>query len=196
MMKVMIATKNQHKLVEFRRILEPLGYEMLSQSDVDLDLEVEETGTTFEENSMRKAEAIFQATGMITIADDSGLEVDALGGEPGIYSARYGGEQNKTDLDRCRYLLKKLDGIPKEKRTARFVSVISIVFDETDKRCYRGECGGWIGTELLGDNGFGYDPLFLIRDGVSFATISGTEKDRISHRGRALRKMEEDLSFK
>lgn len=191
-MKLVVATKNAHKLIEFKRILEPLGYEVLSQADVSLDIDVEETGTTFEENSMLKAEAIFKATGLITIADDSGLEVDYLNGEPGIYSARYGGG-NRNDRERCELLLENLAGVPKEERTARFVSVISMVFSDTDKRSWRGECEGFIGFDFVGDNGFGYDPIFMVSDTESFATLDGVKKDAVSHRGNALRKMEQDL---
>lgn len=191
-MKLVVATKNAHKLIEFKRILEPLGYEVLSQADIGVDIDVEETGTTFEENSMLKAKALYDHTGFITIADDSGLEIDYLGGEPGVYSARYGGG-NRTDRDRCELVLEKLQGVPKEKRTARFVSVISVIFSESDQRSYRGECSGFIGFDFLGDNGFGYDPIFMVSDTESFATLDGKAKDLISHRGKALEKMEEDL---
>lgn len=192
-MKLVIATKNAHKLIEMKRILEPLGYEVLSQADVNVDVDVEETGTTFEENAALKAQAIYRATGMITLADDSGLEVDYLGGEPGIYSARYGGS-GKDDKDRCRLVLERLSGVPKEKRTARFVCVIHLIFSENDQRTYRGECEGWIGEDFVGDNGFGYDPIFMVNDHESFATLDGVKKDALSHRGRALAKLEQDLS--
>ena len=191
-MKLVAATQNAHKLVEFRRILEPFGYEVLSQADAGVDLEVEETGTTFAENAALKAQAVFRATGLPTVADDSGLEVDALGGEPGIYSARFGGP-GLTDRDKCRLILERLDGLPKEQRTARFVSAICLILDGSDQRNYLGVCEGWIGTRMLGENGFGYDPIFMVGDGESFATLSGEEKDRLSHRGRALEQMEEDL---
>ena len=191
-MKLVAATQNAHKLVEFRRILEPFGYEVLSQADAGVDLEVEETGTTFAENAALKAQAVFRATGLPTVADDSGLEVDALGGEPGIYSARFGAP-GLNDRDKCRLILERLDGLPKEQRTARFVSAICLILDGSDQRNYLGVCEGWIGTRMLGENGFGYDPIFMVGDGESFATLSGEEKDRLSHRGRALEQMEEDL---
>lgn len=191
-MQLVAATKNEHKLIEFRRILEPFGFEVLSQSDVDVDLDVAETGTTFAENAALKAQAVFRATGLPTVADDSGLEVDALDGAPGIYSARFGGP-GLTDRDKCLLILEKLDGLPKEQRTARFVSAICLILGEGDQRNYLGTCEGWIGTEILGENGFGYDPIFMVDDKDSFATLTGAEKDRISHRGRALEQMEEDL---
>lgn len=183
-MKLLLATKNAHKLVEFRRILEPLGYEVLSQKDVSVDVDVEEIGSTFEENAALKARALYQAAGMPTIADDSGLEVDALNGEPGIYSARYGG----LDSDEARngLLLQNLQGIPKERRTARFVSAIHLIFAPEDELAVRGTCEGFIGDCPVGENGFGYDPLFMIDDMNSFATLAGSEKDAMSHRGRAL----------
>ena len=186
MIKLVAATQNAHKLVEFRRILEPLGYRVLSQAEADVDIDVEETGTTFAENASLKAEAIFRAAGLPTIADDSGLEVDYLGGEPGIYSARFGGP-GLTDRDKCTLILQRLRDVPKDKRTARFVSAIHLILSETDRRTYIGTC------EMLGDNGFGYDPIFMVSDTDSFAALSGEEKDQLSHRGAALRKMEEDL---
>lgn len=192
MIKLVAATQNAHKLVEFRRILEPLGYRVLSQAQADVDIDVEETGTTFAENASLKAEAIFRAAGLPTIADDSGLEVDYLGGEPGIYSARFGGP-GLTDRDKCTLILQRLRDVPKDKRTARFVSAIHLILSETDRRTYIGTCEGFIGWEMLGDNGFGYDPIFMVSDTDSFAALSGEEKDQLSHRGAALRKMEEDL---
>lgn len=191
-MKMVLATKNEHKLVEFKRILEPLGYEVLSQADVNVDIDVDETGSTFEENSALKARAIYKETGLITIADDSGLEVDYLNKEPGVYSARYGGA-GKTDKDRCELVLSKLDGVPKQQRTARFVCVIHIVLSDTDQRSFRGESQGYIATDFVGDNGFGYDPIFMVDDTYSFATLAGEQKDAISHRGNALKKLEQSL---
>lgn len=192
-MKVVIATQNQHKLKEFKRILEPLGYQVLSQADAGVKIEVEETGSTFEENSMLKAQAVYEACGLCTIADDSGLAVDALGGEPGIYSARYGGP-GLDDEGRCRLLLKNMEQVPILERSAQFVCVISLIFGEDDRRVYRGECPGMIGYDLLGKDGFGYDPVFMVNGTESFATLSGEQKDRISHRGRALMKMQQDLT--
>lgn len=191
-MKVVIATKNKHKLVEFKRILEPLGYEVLSQADINIDVHVEETEVTFEGNARLKAQAIYEISKMITIADDSGLEVGYLDGEPGVYSARYGGE-GKTDKDRCNLVLKKLDGVAKEKRTARFVCSIYMIISDDDHRIYKGICDGYIGYDFLGENGFGYDPIFMVDDKNSFSTLTGKQKDELSHRGKALKQMENDL---
>lgn len=191
-MKLVVATKNQHKLVEFKRILEPLGYEVLSQADLSVDIEVEETGTTFAQNAALKARAIYQATGYVTVADDSGLEVDYLDGAPGVYSARFGGP-DATDRDKCEMILERLQGVPKDQRSARFVSAIDIILGDEDERCFIGTCEGVIGEKILGDNGFGYDPIFMVSDHDSFATLSGEQKDALSHRGNALKQLEENL---
>ena len=193
-MKVSAATRNAHKLTELSRILEPMGYQVVSQEEVCPDIEVEEDGTTFLENARKKAVEIFRRTGLPTIADDSGLCVDALDGAPGVYSARYADDEGFSHDDKAnnRKILRKLEGLPMEKRTARFVSAISFVLGEGDLVECQGTCEGHIAFEEQGDNGFGYDPLFLV-EGGSFATISGEEKDRISHRGNALRKLRELL---
>ena len=193
-MKVIAATRNRHKLTEFSRILSPMGYEVVSQEEVCPGIEVEEDGATFLENARKKAVEIFRRTGMPTIADDSGLCVDALDGAPGVYSARYADDEGFSHNDKAnnRKILRKLEGLPMEKRTARFVSAISFVLGEGDLVECQGTCEGHIAFEEQGDNGFGYDPLFLV-EGGSFATISGEEKDRISHRGNALRKLRELL---
>ncbi len=193
-MKVIAATRNAHKLTELSRILEPMGYQVVSQEEVCPDIEVEEDGTTFLENARKKAVEIFRRTGLPTIADDSGLCVDALDGAPGVYSARYADDEGFSHDDKAnnRKILRKLEGLPMEKRTARFVSAISFVLGEGDLVECQGTCEGHIAFEEQGDNGFGYDPLFLV-EGGSFATISGEEKDRISHRGNALRKLRELL---
>lgn len=193
-MKVIVATRNAHKLTELSRILEPMGYQVVSQEEVCPGIEVEEDGTTFLENARKKAVEIFRRTGLPTIADDSGLCVDALDGAPGVYSARYADDEGFSHDDKAnnRKILRKLEGLPMEKRTARFVSAISFVLGEGDLVECQGTCEGHIAFEEQGDNGFGYDPLFLV-EGGSFATISGEEKDRISHRGNALRKLRELL---
>lgn len=193
-MKVIAATRNRHKLTEFSRILSPMGYEVVSQEEVCPGIEVEEDGATFLENARKKAVEIFRRTGLPTIADDSGLCVDALDGAPGVYSARYADDEGFSHDDKAnnRKILRKLEGLPMEKRTARFVSAISFVLGEGDLVECQGTCEGHIAFEEQGDNGFGYDPLFLV-EGGSFATISGEEKDRISHRGNALRKLRELL---
>lgn len=175
-----IATHNQNKVKEFGRILTPMN---ISVTTAPLD-EVEETGTTFAENAFLKADAACRQTGMPAVADDSGLMVDALGGAPGVYSARYAGE-NATDRDRIDKLLENLKDVPAEKRTGKFVSAICCVFP--DEKCMeaQGECCGTIAFAPRGDGGFGYDPIFLI-NGKTFGELSPQEKDSVSHRGRAL----------
>jgi XTP/dITP diphosphohydrolase len=191
MERVILASRNKGKLKEIHAILEKFGMETISRDDAGLPtFEVEETGTTFEENSYIKAKAILDIAQTITIADDSGLEVDALGGAPGVYSARYAGE-GCTPADNNEKLLRELNGVPEEKRGAAFVSVITMLFPNGDKLVARGECRGHIATQLRGEGGFGYDPLF-IPDGEnrSFGEMSGEEKNRISHRARSLQILE------
>lgn len=165
-------------------MLAPLGYEVITQKAAGADIEVEENGTTFEENAKLKAEAVYKITGLPTVADDSGLEVDALNNAPGVYSARYAGP-DATDRDRYLKLLSELQDIPHEKRTARFVCALYYVDENGVGHSLRGECPGMIGYEPKGENGFGYDPVFMVGD-QSFAELSSEEKDAISHRGRAL----------
>ena len=185
-MKFVLATHNPGKIREMSDILSHLGVEVVSPADVGVTVEVEETGTTFAENAMLKAKAICAASGLPAIADDSGLMVDALGGAPGVYSARYAGE-DASDADRNRKLLSELEGRPEEARGAQFVSAICCVFPNGDRVEARGECPGRIGFRPVGENGFGYDPLFVVEDGRSYAELSDEEKDAISHRGNALR---------
>ncbi len=192
-MKLIVATNNAHKLVEFKRILEPLGFEVFGQKEMGVNIEPEETGTTFAENARIKALAIHKATGTAVVSDDSGLCVDALGGEPGVYSARYGGADAVTDIDRYNLLLKNLADTPKEKRTARFVSAICCVLGESDIVEAEGTCEGYIGTAPRGENGFGYDPIFMVGDS-SMSELSAEQKDSISHRGNALQKLQEKLA--
>lgn len=181
-----IATHNQKKLRELARILEPLHIHAVTGRELGVSLtEPEETGATFEENAYIKAACACRETGLPAIADDSGLEVDALGGAPGVYSARYAGE-GASDADRNRKLLEELVGVPAEKRGARFVSAVCCVFPSGESLTVRGECEGTIGFEPKGDGGFGYDPLFLVGD-KTYAQLSDEEKDAVSHRGRALR---------
>ena len=179
-MKFIIATHNEKKLAEMERILNPIGIEV---STTQLQ-EVDEIGTTFAENAYLKASAACKETGLPAIADDSGLAVDALNGAPGIYSARYAGE-HATDLQKMEKLLCELKDVPKEKRTARFVCSICCVFPNGDCITAEGTCEGNIAFELTGDGGFGYDPIFLVGE-QSFSQLSDVEKDRISHRGKAL----------
>lgn len=185
-MKLILASKNPGKLRELQEILGALQVEVLMESQVGLDLDVEETGTTFEENSFLKADAVMKASGMAAIADDSGLMVDALDGAPGVYSARYGNLH--SDAERTEFLLKNLENVPDEQRTARFVSVITACFPDGRMVQARGECPGIITRSPRGSGGFGYDPVFLVPElGATFAEISPEEKNRISHRGKALR---------
>ncbi|MBQ9109067.1 MAG: RdgB/HAM1 family non-canonical purine NTP pyrophosphatase [Oscillospiraceae bacterium] len=190
-MKLIVATNNAHKLVEFGRILAPLGIEVHSQKEYCPDLDVEETGTTFAANARLKAEAVYKATGLMAVADDSGLCVDALDGAPGVYSARYAGE-NATDAQKIEKLLDEMKDVHDEKRTARFVSAICCIGPDLLLEC-EGVCEGTIGYECRGEGGFGYDPIFYV-DGRSYSEMSGEEKDAISHRGRALRLFYEEMN--
>ena len=183
-MKLILATKNRHKVEEFQRILSPLGWQLLPQDAVCPELEIEETGATFAENARLKALGIYRTTGLPAIADDSGLCVDALGGAPGVYSARYAGEQHDSIANNAK-LLQAMQNIPQEQRTARFVCSICVVFSPQDIVACEGCCEGTIAYRLHGENGFGYDPLFMVGE-KSFAELSGSQKDAISHRGRAL----------
>jgi len=193
-MKAVLASKNAHKLKEIAKITEQFGMELVLQSELGLDLDPDETGTTFEENSMIKARAVMEAAGMPAIADDSGLMVDALGGEPGVYSARYGGEACKNDVERYEYLLKKLENVPDAERTAKFVSVITLISPDGSAIVARGECPGRIIREARGENGFGYDPVFFVEeDGMTMAEMSAERKNEISHRARALQALSEKL---
>lgn len=192
-MKFVIATHNAHKLIELQRILEPLGIEGVTDRDLGLELpEVEETGTTFAENAYLKAASACKATGLPAIADDSGLVVDALGGRPGVYSARYGGEE-ATDDDRNVLILSEMKDVPKEQRSARFVSAVCCVFPGGDVLRAEGTFEGEIGFAPAGENGFGYDPIFVVGDRTS-AEMSPAEKDALSHRGNALRVFSKDLA--
>ena len=191
-MKLILASNNANKLKEFRSLVADLDIELLSQKEAGCDFEVEETGTTFEENAYLKAFAVTEATGISAVADDSGLCVDALGGEPGIYSARYGLGHAASDEERYRYLLQKMEGV--EDRSARFVCCICCTFPDGSVIRSRGECEGEILLAPKGQNGFGYDPVFhpLCLD-KSMAELSPEEKNAISHRGKALREFIEEL---
>ncbi len=191
-MKFFIATKHAHKVIEFKRILEPMGIEVICESDLSFSLpDVEEDGTTFEENATIKAAFACEKTGLVSLADDSGLCVDALGGAPGIFSARYSGIHG-DDKENNRKLLRELEGVPFEKRTARFVSAVACVFPDGRKFTVTGKCEGHIDFEEKGENGFGYDPLFIGEIGC-FGLASGEEKDKVSHRGKALALLREEL---
>ena len=186
-MKAVLASKNQHKLAEISKIVAQFGMELVLQSELGLDIDVDETGETFEENSMLKARAVMEASGMPAIADDSGLMVDALDGAPGVYSARYGGSHDRTDEERYRYLLSNLENVPDEKRSAKFVSVITLLYPDGHAIVARGECPGTILHAPRGENGFCYDPVFFVTsEGKSMAELSPERKNEISHRARAL----------
>ena len=191
-MKIFIATKNQKKLTELERILVPMGFEVLSQKDFDRNFpEPIEDGTTFEENAIIKARDGLKNTGLISVADDSGICVDYLDGAPGIYSARYSGEHG-DDKSNNQKLLHELDGVPMEKRTGRYVAAIACVFPDGRQFTVRGECEGKIAFEPHGTGGFGYDPYFISELGF-MAELTPEQKDSISHRGKALKLFKEEL---
>ncbi len=191
-MKFVLASKNPHKLTELQRILDELGVEVVLEADVGVDLDVEETGETFEENSLLKAKAVMEATGLPAIADDSGLCVTALNGVPGVYSARYGGEDKGGYAHRYELVLEALKG--QIDRSAKFVSVVTACFPGGDVLTARGECPGTIAYAPQGDNGFGYDPVFFVPSmRKTFAQMTPEEKNSISHRGRALEKFKGEL---
>lgn len=191
-MKFIIATNNPKKLIELERILNPLGINAVSAKEAGVKLdEVEETGTTFAENAFLKANAAYKNTGLPAVADDSGLSVDALDGRPGIYSARYCGE-DATDTDRYNKLLDELKDVPSEKRTAHFTSAICCILPDGSKIEVEGICEGTIAFEPYGNGGFGYDPVFMYGD-KSYAELTAEEKDAVSHRGQALRKLQIEL---
>ena len=191
-MKFILATKNPKKLKELQRILEPLGCEVICERDLPSPLdEVVEDADTFEGNALLKARSAMKITGLAAIADDSGLCVDALNGAPGVYSARYAGEEH-DDRKNNEKLLSALKGVPQKKRTARFVSAVAVVFPNGVDFTVRGECNGYIAEEKQGHNGFGYDPLFISEKGC-FGSLSDEDKDSVSHIGKSLRKMAEKL---
>ncbi len=191
---LLIATTNRHKLEEFRAIFADLPYHLLSLEDAQPGFEVEETGATFQENSQLKAVAYAAATGKLTLADDSGLEIDALGGAPGVYSARFCGE-NTPYPERFRVIFERLRGLPPEQRTARFRCVITLAEPSGYCRSVEGVIEGQITEEPRGENGFGYDPIFLVPElGKTTAEIAPEHKNRISHRGLAARRAHELLA--
>lgn len=192
-MDFLIATHNMKKREELHRILAPLGISVFLDYEKGISLtDVEETGETFEENALLKARSGCKESGMPCIADDSGLQVDALGGRPGVYSARFMGE-NTPYNEKMAALVGELEGVKDEDRTARFVSVAALVFPDGREYTVKGVCEGKIGYEPKGENGFGFDPIFYVGD-RSFAQLSAEEKDAISHRGNSLRALKEKLS--
>ena len=187
-MKVVLASKNQHKLVEISKITEKFGIELVLQPELGVDIDVEETGATFEENSFIKAEAVMKATGLPALADDSGIAVDALHGAPGIYSARYGFDDSLDDWGRLQLLLKNTEHVPDGQRQAQFVCVITMVTPEGQVIQARGEIHGELLREPRGENGFGYDPIFYYPPaGKSTAELDPEEKNQVSHRANALK---------
>lgn len=191
-MDFILATNNIKKLEELQRILSPLGINVITAKSLGIELpEVEENGSTFEENAHIKAQSACEITHLPSIADDSGLCVDYLGGAPGIYSARFSGEHGNDEKNN-NLLLEKLSGVPLEKRTAHYVCAVCCIFPDGREITVRGECSGHIGFERDGNAGFGYDPLFII-NGKSFGRYSAEEKDKISHRGNALRRLKNEL---
>lgn len=200
MLQIIFATGNQGKLREIRAILGDCEAEVISMKEAGLELEIEENGTTFEENALIKARAVADALAMrkerrtcVVMADDSGLEIDCLNGEPGVYSARYLGEDTPFDV-KSRDFLRRMADVPEENRGARFVCAIAAIFPDGGTVTTSGVVEGKIGYELRGDNGFGYDPIFYLPEyGRTAAELSDEEKNRISHRSRALGLMKEEL---
>ena len=196
--KIIFATGNQNKMREIREIMGNLPVEILSMKEAGIKADIREDGTTFEENAAIKAKAVAellpeQDRDTIVLADDSGLEIDALNGEPGIYSARYMGEDTSYHVKNAE-LIRRLEGVPEEKRTARFVCAVAAVLPDRTCLTVRGTIEGRIGYEERGSNGFGYDPIFMLPDrGCTTAELPPEEKNKISHRGKALRLMEEKL---
>ncbi len=193
-MRVVLASQNRHKLTKIQAILAQYDMELVLQSDLGVRIDVEENGSTFEENSELKARAVMEATGLPAIADDSGLCVDVLDGAPGIYSARYGAPDCVTDRDRLNYLLQNMRGVCSEERTARFVCVITLLYPDGRKLVARGSCEGMIAFEPSGEGGFGYDPVFYVpSQGCTFAQMGADRKNSISHRANALLRLEQML---
>lgn len=192
--KIVFATGNANKMREIREILGEDKYDIKSMKEAGVDCDIVEDGTTFEENSLIKSRAISKLVpDAIVLADDSGLEIDALNKEPGIYSARYLGEDTSYDVKNAN-LIQRLEGVAKEDRSARFVCAVSAVFPDGKEAVVRGTIEGYIGYEPMGENGFGYDPIFYLWDkDVSTASISPEEKNAISHRGKALRMIKEEI---
>ena len=193
MKKIVAATNNKGKLKEFRELLKDYPVEVLSLHDMGLDMDIEETGETFEDNAKIKSVAVFKATGLCAVGDDSGLCVEALDGMPGVYSARFAGEK-ATDEDRNNLLLKKMKDVKKQDRDAKFVCAISCTMEDGETFVVRGECKGEITFEPKGDSGFGYDPLFYVEQyDKTFGEMTSFEKNEISHRAEAMCKFKKEF---
>ncbi|QIW80911.1 XTP/dITP diphosphatase [Bacillus tequilensis] len=189
MKEAIIATHNRGKVKEFKEILEPKGYDVKSLAEIGFTEEIEETGHTFEENAILKAEAVAKAVNKMVIADDSGLSIDNLGGRPGVYSARYAGEQ-KDDQANIEKVLSELKGIEKEQRTARFRCALAVSIPGEETKTVEGHVEGYIAEEPRGECGFGYDPIFIVKDkDKTMAELTSDEKNKISHRADALKKL-------
>lgn len=189
MKEAIIATHNPGKVKEFKEILEPKGYDVKSLAEIGFTEEIEETGHTFEENAILKAEAVAKAVNKMVIADDSGLSIDNLGGRPGVYSARYAGEQ-KDDQANIDKVLSELKGIEKEQRTARFRCALAVSIPGEETKTVEGHVEGYIAEESRGEYGFGYDPIFIVKDkDKTMAELTSDEKNKISHRADALKKL-------
>jgi len=187
--EIIIATKNKGKAKDFETLLEPMGYRVLTLYDVAPHMDVEETGETFEKNAILKAETIAQELQATVIADDSGLEIDALGGEPGVYSARYSGEE-KNDESNIDKVLQKMVQVPETERTARFRCVLALATPGKETIIFEGTCEGMITDERKGENGFGYDPIFYVPAlQKTMAEMEPSEKASVSHRGNAIREL-------
>ena len=200
MKRLIFATGNEGKMKEIRAIYSEMGYEVMSMKQAGIDVDIVEDGKTFEENAVIKASTVHkycadheELADAIVMADDSGLEIDYLNKEPGVYSARYMGEDTSYDIKNAN-LIERLDGVPKEQRTARFVCAMAVVFPDGRSEVCRGTIEGYIGYEPMGENGFGYDPIFYVDEyGCSTAAMSPEQKNRISHRGQALQMMKKYL---
>lgn len=193
MKKIVVATQNKGKVKEIKEMLSDIDVEVMTMGEMGINIDIEENGTTFKENALIKARAISKLTDAIVIADDSGLEIDYLNKEPGVYSARYLGEDTPYEV-KNKMIMERLLGVPKEKRTARFVCAMAMCQSGMPEVTTEGVIEGYIGDHAEGENGFGYDPIFFVDElGTSTANISMEEKNKISHRGKAVRKMAEEI---
>ncbi|MBB5197562.1 XTP/dITP diphosphatase [Anaerocolumna cellulosilytica] len=196
MKKIIFATSNEGKMREVRMILKDMECEVLSLKEAGIEVDIVEDGNTFEENALIKAKTIMELTGEIVLADDSGLEVDAMDKAPGIYSARFMGEDTSYEI-KNNYIIERLRGLPQEERTGRFVCVITAAFPNSEVHATRGVVEGFIAHKIEGENGFGYDPIFWVPEyKCTLAELSSDNKNKISHRGRALEAMKEILRTK
>ena len=191
--KIVLASNNKNKLLEFEQLFKPMGIEVISMKAAGVNIDIIEDGETFEENAHIKAKTVFDITKLPTIADDSGLEIDFLNGAPGIYSARYAGE-DATDLDKNNKVLAEMSDVDMPLRTARFVRAIYFIISGEEEYSITGTVDGFISKEAMGNNGFGYDPIFLVEEGKSMAMLSEEEKNEISHRAMAFKQLKEIIN--